>query len=65
MFLKLGVAKLPLLGANLLPVAQQFELALVPDLPRFDLPFAFTIIHGIGRLTKIKMGKAWEHSLRT
>ena len=34
----------------------------VPGLPRFDLPFAFTIIHGIGSLTKIKTGKAWEHS---
>ena len=24
-------------------------IASVPGLPRFDLPFAFTIIHGIGR----------------
>ena len=37
-------------------------LALVPGLPRFDLPFVFTIIHGIARSTKIKTGKAWEHS---
>ena len=29
-------------------------LASFPGLPRFDLPFAFTIIHGIGRSTKIQ-----------
>ena len=28
------------------------ELASVLSLPRLDLPFAFTIIHGIGRLAK-------------
>ena len=39
-------------------------VALVPGLPRFDLPFAFTIIHGIGISTNIKTGKAWEHSSR-
>ena len=39
-------------------------VALVPALPRFDLPLVFTIIHKIGRLTKIKMGKAWEHLSR-
>ena len=32
-------------------------LASVPGLPRFDLPFALTIPHGIGRLAKIKMGE--------
>ena len=29
-------------------------LASVPGLPHFDLLFAFTIIHGIGRLMKLK-----------
>ena len=29
-------------------------IALVPGLPRFDLPFAFTIIHKIGRSMEIK-----------
>ena len=33
-------------------------VASVPDLPCFDLPFVFTIIHGIGKSTKIKTGKA-------
>ena len=31
-------------------------LASVPGLSRFELPFAFTIIHEIGRPTKIKTG---------
>ena len=30
-----------------------WKIASVPGLPRFDLPFTFTIIHGIRRLTKI------------
>ena len=42
----------------------QKMVALVPGLPRFDLPLAFTTIHKIGRSTKIKMGKAWEHLSR-
>ena len=46
------------------PLRQVVNLASVPGLPRFDLPFAFTIIHGIVRSTKIKTGKAWEHSSR-
>ena len=33
------------------------HLASFPGLPRFDLPFVFTIIHGIGRLTKIECGR--------
>ena len=35
--------------------------SLVPGLPRFDLPFAFTIIRGIGRSTKIKTEKGIHH----
>ena len=30
-------------------------VASVPGLPRYDLPFVFTIMHGIGRSAKIKM----------
>ena len=37
-------------------------IASVPALPRFDLPFVFTIIRGIGRLANIKTGKALGHS---
>ena len=37
-------------------------IASIPGLPRFDLPFVFTIIHGIRRSPKIKTGRAWEHS---
>ena len=46
-----------------------FLLASFPGLPRFYLPFVFTIIHGSERQVKIcerkwrvKMGEAWEHT---
>ena len=32
------------------------------DLPRFYLPFVFTVIYRIGRLAKNLNGEAWEHS---
>ena len=52
----------------------QSSLASVPGLPRFDLPFAFTMIHEIRRSAKsssatvyyceckrkVKMGEGWE-----
>ena len=37
------------------------RVALVPGLSRFDLPFAFTIVHRIIRSVKIKMGKEIHH----
>ena len=54
-------------------IAQQLPVivASVPDLPCFNLPFAFTIIHGIEdwrnapmyyceHKWKVKTGEAWE-----
>ena len=54
-------------------IEQQLSVivASVPGLPNFDLPFAFTIIHGIEdwrnapvyyceRKRKVKTGEAWE-----
>ena len=44
-------------------MAGEAWLASVPGLPRFDLPFVFTIIHGIGIMNakwKVKMGEAWK-----
>ena len=41
---------------SLMPTDLYSCVASVPGLPRFDLPFAFTIIHGIGRSTKIVTG---------
>ena len=37
--------------------ASNTPVALVPGLPRFYLPFEFTIIHGSGRLAKKKTGE--------
>ena len=44
------------MSVSLFTLLDTIHLALVSGLPHFDLPFAFTIIHGIGRLTKIKLG---------
>ena len=44
------------MSLSLFTLLDVIHLALVSSLPHFDLPFAFTIIHGIGRLTKIKLG---------
>ena len=36
-------------------------VASVPGLPRFDLPFAFTTIHGIEDRRKLKWASALVH----
>ena len=46
-----------MLWKNLQNKSRMESLASVPGLPHFDLLFAFTIIHGIGRSMKLKWGR--------